>query len=204
MFLGPLSATKPWSTKGIEGVFRFLNKIWRMILDEDGKVNSKIKDVPPDTEQEIVMNRTIKKVTEDIEDNDMKFNTCVSELMIYVNEISKYEVLPRILIVNLIKLLTPFAPHISEELWEMFGCDGIAAYAKWPDFDPDKVAKKTVVVVGQVNGKVRTKVDIDLDADDKTLLELIKSDEKIRSYIEGKEIIKEIVVKNKLVNIVVR
>jgi leucyl-tRNA synthetase len=204
MFLGPLSATKPWSTKGIEGVFRFLNKIWRMILDEDGKVNSKIKDIPPDAEQEIVMNRTIKKVTEDIEDNDMKFNTCVSELMIYVNEISKYEVLPRIMVETLLKLLTPFAPHISEELWKLFGCEGLASYAKWPAFDPGKVARKTVVVVGQVNGKVRTKLTVDVDMDDKTLLELVRGDEKVKSYLDGKETLKEIVVKNKLVNIVVK
>src|SRR5260221_9009904 len=204
MFLGPLSATKPWSTNGIEGVFRFLNKIWRMVIDEEGKINSKIQDIAPGSEQELVMHRTIKKVSEDFEDQDMKFNTCVSELMIYVNEISKYEIIPRVLVVNLIKLLTPLAPHISEELWQMLGMEGLASYAGWPVYDPNKVAKKTVIVVGQVNGKVRTKTTVDIDLDDDKLMELIKSDEKIKSYIDGKEIVKEIIVKNKLVNIVVK
>ncbi len=204
MFLGPLSATKPWSTKGIEGVFRFLNKVWRLIIDENGNVNTSIKDIKPEGETERLMHRTIKNVTEDIEDMDLKFNTCVSELMIYINELSKLEVIPRELIDVLIKLLSPFAPHIAEELWHRIGNSSTIAYEKWPEFNPAKVEKKVVTVVGQINGKVRSKIEVETDTDEEKLKELIKQDEKIKSYIDGKQIVKEIVVKNKLVNIVVK
>lgn len=204
MFLGPLAATKPWSTKGIEGVFRFLNKVWRLIIDEEGNISANIKDVKPDEEQERLMHKTIKNMTDDIEDNDMKFNTCISELMIYVNEITKYDVIPRVLIDTLIKLLAPFAPHAAEELWQKLGNKDTITFVKWPGYDPNKVAKKVVTIVGQINGKVRTKMEVDVDMEDEKLKEIIKSDGRIKAYIEGKQIIKEIVVKNKLVNIVVK
>jgi leucyl-tRNA synthetase len=204
MFLGPLWATKPWSTKGIEGVFRFLNRIWRLIIDENGLINSKIKDIAPDKEQERIMHTAIMNITKDIEDMDMKFNTCVSELMIYVNELSKMEVIPRELIINLVKLLSPFAPHISEELWQKLGSTNTIAYEKWPDYDPSKIQRNKVVIVGQINGKVRTKIEAEADLQEDELIELIKQDEKIKSYINGKQIIKQIAVKNKLVNIVIK
>jgi leucyl-tRNA synthetase len=204
MFLGPLSATKPWSTKGIEGVFRFLNRIWRLIVDENGSINSAIQDVKPEGETESLMHRTIKKVTEDIEDMDMKFNTCVSELMIYVNEISKLIIIPKELIEVLIKLLSPFAPHLAEELWQRLGNNASIAFEKWPEYNFAKVQRAVVTVVGQINGKVRSKIEVEADTDEEKLKELIKQDEKIKSYINGKEIVKEIVVKNKLVNIVLK
>lgn len=204
MFLGPLSATKPWSTQGIEGVYRFLNKVWRLIIDEEGNINAKIQDIKPEGDTEILMNRTIKNVTDDIEDMDMKFNTCVSELMIYVNELSRLDVIPKQTIEILIKLLAPFAPHIAEELWQRLGNSGTISFVKWPEYNPAKVQKTVITVVGQVNGKVRTKIEVENDTDEETLKQLVKQDEKIRSYIDGKQIVKEIAVKNKLVNIVVK
>jgi leucyl-tRNA synthetase len=204
MFLGPLSATKPWSTNGIEGVYRFLNKIWRLVVNEDGSINSKIQDIKPEGDTERIMHRTIMNITEDIEDMDMKFNTCVSELMIYVNEITRLEVIPKELIATLIKLISPFAPHLAEELWSKFGGAGTVSFEKWPEFDPAKVKKSVVTIIGQINGKVRSKIEVDTDTPDEKVKELMKQDEKIRSYIDGKEIVKEIVVKNKLVNIVVK
>lgn len=204
MFLGPLSATKPWSTHGIEGVYRFLNKIWRLIVTEDGGINPRITDAIPEGDAERIMHKTIMKVTEDIEDMDMRFNTCVSELMIYVNEISRYETIPMQLIVTLIKLLSPFAPHLAEELWNRLGNKGTITFEKWPEFDPAKVQKNVVTIIGQINGKVRSKIEADTDSPDEKLIELMKQDEKIKTYIEGKQIVKEIVVKNKLVNIVVK
>lgn len=204
MFLGPLSATKPWSTNGIEGVYRFLNKIWRLIVTEDGGINPKITDLKPEGDAERIMHKTIMKVTEDIEDMDMRFNTCVSELMIYVNEISRYETIPMQLIVTLIKLLSPFAPHLAEELWSRLGNKGTITFEKWPEFDPAKVQKNVVTIIGQINGKVRSKIEAETDSPDEKLIELMKQDEKIKTYIEGKQIVKEIVVKNKLVNIVVK
>ncbi len=204
MFLGPLSATKPWSTKGIEGVYRFLNKIWRLVVNEDGGINAKITEAKPEGEAERVMHRTIMNVTEDIEDMDMKFNTCVSELMIYVNEISRLETIPRDLVVTLLKLLAPFAPHLAEELWNRMGNDTTIAFASWPEFNPAKVQKNVVTVIGQINGKVRSKIEAPTDTPDDKLIEIMKQDEKIKTYLDGKQIVKEIVVKNKLVNIVVK
>ena len=204
MFLGPLSATKPWSTNGIEGVYRFLNKIWRLIVTEDGGINPKITEAKPEGDAERIMHKTIMKVTEDIEDMDMRFNTCVSELMIYVNEISRYETIPIQLAVTLIKLLSPFAPHLAEELWSRLGNEGTITFEKWPEFDPAKVQKNVVTIIGQINGKVRSKIEAETDSSDEKLIELMKQDEKIKTYIEGKQIVKEIVVKNKLVNIVVK
>ncbi|MBZ0202669.1 MAG: leucine--tRNA ligase [Ignavibacteria bacterium] len=204
MFLGPLNATKPWSTKGIEGVYRFLNKVWRLVIDEEGNIHKSIKEVKPEGETERLMNRTIKKITDDIEDMDMKFNTCISELMIYVNEISKLEVIPKELIITLVKLLAPLAPHIAEELWQKLGNSTTISLATWPEYDPAKVQRSVVTVVGQVNGKVRAKIEVDNDTDEEKLKELVKSDEKIKTYLDGKQIVKEIVVKNKLVNIVVK
>lgn len=204
MFLGPLSATKPWSTKGIEGVYRFLNRVWRLIIDENGNVNPAIQDVKPEGEAERLMHRTVMNVTEDIEDMDMKFNTCVSELMIYVNELFKMEVLPKEMVVMLVKLLSPFAPHLAEELWQRMGNSGTIAYEPWPEYDPAKVQMSVITIVGQVNGKVRARIDVENDTDEETLKRLVKEDEKVKTYLEGKEIVKEIVVKNKLVNIVVK
>jgi leucyl-tRNA synthetase len=204
MFLGPLSATKPWSTKGIEGVYRFLNKVWRLIVDENGNISRAIKKTETEDEQERLMHRTIKNITKDIDDMDMKFNTCISELMIYVNEIGKMEVIPHRLIETLLKLLVPFAPHIAEELWQRLGNKSVLAYEKWPDYNPAKVQRSMVIIVGQVNGRVRAKIEVENGTDEERLKELIKQDEKIKSYIDGKQIMKEIVVKNKLVNIVVK
>lgn len=205
MFLGPLSASKPWSTNGIEGVYRFLNRIWRLIIDENSNINSSIKDVKPEGDTERVMHRTIKNVTDDIEDMDMKFNTCVSELMIYMNEISKLEVIPRQNIIVLVKLLAPFAPHLAEELWTRLGeSAGTITYEAWPEYDASKIEKSVITIVGQVNGKIRVRLDVENDLEEAKLLEAVKNDEKMKTYIDGKQIVKEIVVKNKLVNIVVK
>ena len=204
MFLGPLSQTKPWSTKGIEGVYRFLNRVWRLFVNDNGNLNPAIQDTEPPKEADILINKAIKEVTRDIDDEDMKFNTCVSEMMIFVNEISKFDVMPRLVMEKFVKLLSPFAPHMAEELWNRLGHNETIAYESWPEYDEKKLKMKLVTIVGQVNGKVRTKIDVESDIDDKRVLELIKNDEKIKKHIEGKEIIKEIVIKNKLVNIVVK
>lgn len=204
MFLGPLAATKPWSTKGIEGVYRFLNRVWRLIIDENGNINPAINNAAPEGDSERLMHRTIKNVTDDIEDMDMKFNTCVSELMIYVNELSRLQAIPMEMILALVRLLAPFAPHLAEELWQRLGSKSSISAAAWPEYDPAKVQRAVVTIVGQVNGKVRVRIEVDTDTDEKKLIELVKGDEKIKTYINGKEIIKEIAIKNKLVNIVVK
>jgi leucyl-tRNA synthetase len=204
MFLGPLSASKPWSPRGIDGVFRFLNRVWRLFVDENGNINPKIQDVEPDKASDTLVNKMIKAVTEDIEDLDLRYNTCISEFMIFVNEIYKIEVLPRSVMEKFLLVLSPFAPHIAEELWQKLGHKDTISFEKWPEYDESKLKKNTEVIVGQVNGKMRTKIEVDAGIPDEDLIKLIKEDEKLKKFIEGKEIIKEIVVKNKLVNIVVR
>jgi leucyl-tRNA synthetase len=204
MFLGPLSASKPWSTKGIEGVHRFLNRVWRLFVGDNGNLSPAIQDAEPSKEADILINKAIKEVTRDIEDEDLKFNTCVSEMMIFVNEISKFDVLPKSVMEKFVKLLSPFAPHIAEELWSKLGHSGTIAYESWPEYDEKKLKMKLVTVVGQVNGKVRAKIEVEADIDDKSVLELMKEEERIKKHIGGKEIVKEIVIKNKLVNIVVK
>jgi leucyl-tRNA synthetase len=204
MFMGPLSATKPWSTKGIEGVHRFLNRVWRLFADESGNLNPAIKDVEPDKESDILINKTIKAITDDIEDMDMKFNTCVSELMIFTNEISGHDVIAKSVMEKFVLLLAPFAPHLAEELWEKLGHANTLTFVSWPQYDPGKLSKETVLIVGQVNGKVRTKIEVEKDTDDEKVKLFIREDEKVKKYIEGKEIVKEILIKNKLVNIVVK
>jgi leucyl-tRNA synthetase len=204
MFMGPLSTAKPWSTKGIEGVHRFLNRVWRLFTDESGNLNPAIKDVDPDRESDILINKTIKAITDDIEDADMKFNTCVSELMIFTNEISGHDVIPRSVMEKFVLLLAPFAPHLAEELWEKLGHTSTITFESWPEYDSQKLSRNMVLIVGQINGKVRTRIEAEKDISDDKVISLIKADDKVKKYLEGKSIVKEIVVKNKLVNIVVK
>jgi leucyl-tRNA synthetase len=163
-----------------------------------------MQDIEPDKETEILINKAIKAVTDDIEDMDLRFNTCVSEFMIFVNEISKRTVIPRTGMEKFIKLLSPFAPHIAEEIWQRMGNSNTIAFEKWPEYDEKKLQRNYITIVGQVNGKVRTKMDIEVGTSDEEIIRLMKEDEKLKKFIDGKEIIKEIVVKNKLVNIVVK
>lgn len=204
MFMGPLSASKPWSTKGIEGVHRFLNRVWRLFMDENGNLNPSIQDVPPDKETDILINKTIKAMTDDIEDRDMKFNTCVSEMMIFINEISDHDVIPKSVLEKFVLLLAPFAPHLAEELWQKLGHINTITFESWPEYDSGKIRQDTVLIVGQVNGKIRTKLEVERDFDEEKLKNMVKEDEKVKKYLDGKKIVKEIVVKNKLVNIVVK
>jgi leucyl-tRNA synthetase len=208
MFLGPLSASKPWSTKGIEGVHRFLNRVWRLYIKENGLLNPNIKEMEPDSETDAALHHAIKEITEDIEDSDMKFNTSISEMMIFINKMYEFEAkrikLPKKVMEDFIKVLAPFAPHIAEELWKKLGYNNTIAYEKWPEYDVNKIKKNTVTIIGQINGKVRARLEVSTELSDNEILEEVKKDPKIISYIEDKQIVKEIVVKNKLVNIVVK
>ena len=205
MFMGPLEATKPWSTKGIEGLNRFLNRVWRLIIDENtGSIKSNITDDPPDEKQNKLMHKTIKEVTEDIDELDLKFNTAISYLMIYVNELYKLEKISKACIKNLILLLSPFAPHIAEEIWHRLGNTDSIAYVKWPVYDNKFVKEEFVTVIFQVNGKVRAKKELKFDSDEHLLEDEALYNENVKKFILGKEIVKIITVKNKMVNIVVK
>ena len=196
MFIGPIEAAKPWDPKGIDGSKKFLDRVWRLIVESD-----KVKD-SEDTELEKVYNVTVKKVTNDYE--TMNFNTAISQLMIFVNSAYKAEVLPKKYAEGFVKLLNPVAPHITEELWNNLGHTGSIAYEKWPEYDEAKTIDDEINIPVQVNGKLRANIVAPLDSDEETVKQIVHSNQTIINNIEGKTIVKEIYVKNKIYNIVVK
>ncbi len=202
MFIGPLEDVKPWSTKGVEGVFRFLNRVWRMFVEEDGSLSRSIKNIPLTVEQERILNQTIKKVSNDIE--TLNFNTAISQMMIFVNEFSGLAERPKSALEIFIKLLSPFAPHIAEEIWQKFGNNRTLAFENWPQYNEEKTKDTTIEMVVQVNGKIRARLQIPTDMEVEFVKNLVFENESVKKYLEGKYIAKTIFVKNKLFNIVVK
>lgn len=200
MFMGPLEATKPWSTNGVEGTFRFLSRVWRLFVDENGELNGKIADVEGSDAFKRTWHRTIKKVTEDIE--NLRFNTAISQLMIFVNEAYKADELPRKAMENFVQMLSPFAPHIAEELWEKLGHKETITYEPWPTYDEAWTVDQEVEIVVQVNGKIAERLSIPADTDTSEMERIALDLDKIKEMIEGKTVRKVIAVKGKLVNIV--
>ena len=196
MFMGPLEVSKPWSTEGLIGITRFLDRIWRLHEEKQ------IVDGPVDANLEILLNQTVKKVTEDT--STLNFNTAISQMMVLVNELYKSETLSSKLYDTLILLLSPYVPHLAEELWVLAGHEPSVTTQKWPTYDEAKTRKAVQEFIFQVNGKVRSKTEADPSISKDDLLALAKSDEKIKGWIAGKTIVKEIVVPGKLVNIVVK
>ncbi len=202
MFLGPLDAMKPWNTKGIEGVHRFLKKVWRECLDETGAPNARIAAtgaLTPETEK--LRHETIKKVTEDFD--ALRFNTAISQLMIFTNALQKEPVLPREVLQDLLRLLAPLAPHIAEELWTRIGAEGSVAAAGWPVFDPAKLVATTIKIVIQVNGKHRGDVEVPANVTEAELTVLAPQNPKVAAHLSGKEIKRAIYVKGRLINFLV-
>jgi leucyl-tRNA synthetase len=200
MFLGPLEAMKPWNTKGIEGVARFLRKVWRLIVGEDGAIQPAIGEGTLDPETERVLHATIKKVSDDYE--RLGFNTAISQMMICVNQLAKVDRLPQDTVEIFIKLLAPLAPHIAEELWQRLGHTGSIASAGWPEHDESKLAEETVKIIFQVNGKYRGDALLPTNTSREEAIAAAKANERVRGFIEGKSIKKEIYVPGKIVNIV--
>jgi leucyl-tRNA synthetase len=200
MFMGPLEATKPWNTNGVEGIYRFLARVWRLFVEDSGKLNSRIQDVPGDESFRRTWHRTIKKLTEDYE--NLRFNTAISQLMIFVNEAYKAETLPFKAMENFVQMLSPIAPHIAEELWERLGGKGTVSYEPWPVYDPSLTVDAEVEIAVQVNGKIADRVSIASDLDEAGMQEAAMALEKVKALIEGKTVRKIIAVKGKLVNIV--
>jgi leucyl-tRNA synthetase len=202
MFLGPLEAMKPWNTKGIEGVHRFLKKIWRECLTEEGTVNPRIiatGALSPDTEK--LRHETIKKVGDDIE--GLRFNTAISQMMILMNALQKEPAVPLAAMLDLLRLLAPFAPHMAEELWERLGQNGSIMQAGWPAFDAGKLVASTITIVIQVNGKHRGDVTADVGASEAELVQLASANPKVAQHIAGKPIKRTIHVKGRLINLLV-
>ncbi|MED1862026.1 leucine--tRNA ligase [Fictibacillus nanhaiensis] len=201
MFMGPLDASIAWSTTGLDGARRFLDRVWRLLLAEDGeKINPSIQDTQGTDAFNRLYHMTVKKVTEDYE--GLRFNTAISQLMVFVNEANKQEVLPKDLMQGFVKMLSPIAPHICEELWEMLGGEGSIAYASWPVWDEAQLVQNEVEIVVQVNGKLKAKMTIAANISGSDMEEAALKDESVQQSIEGKTIRKVITVPGKLVNIV--
>lgn len=199
MFMGPLDASIAWSENGLEGSRKFLERVWRLIVDEEGKLRDRITTIN-DGSLTKVYNQTVKKVTEDY--NQLHFNTAISQMMVFVNEAYKAESLCYEYVEGFVQLLAPIAPHISEELWEVLGNKDGISYVAWPTFDEAALIENEVEMVIQVNGKVRSKVTVALNEDKSIIEKLATEDALVQDFISGKTIRKVIVVPNKLVNIV--
>ncbi|MBR7555003.1 leucine--tRNA ligase [Allobacillus sp. GCM10007491] len=199
MFMGPLDASVAWSTNGLDGSRRFLDRVWRLFVDENGKLKETVKDEENENFDK-VYHETVKKVTEDYE--NLHFNTAISQLMVFVNEGYKAEFIPKQYVEGFVKMLSPIAPHLGEELWSLLGHEDSITYATWPEYDESKLTEDTVEIVLQVMGKVRSKVSVPVDATKEELEEIALADEKINEWIEGKTVRKVIAVPGKLVNIV--
>jgi leucyl-tRNA synthetase len=194
MFMGPFDASKPWDMRSIEGVSRFLRKVWQLVVDSPQ---------PADGPGALSLrHRTIKKVTDDIA--DFGFNTAISALMIYVNEIQRQETPARADLETLLTLLNPFAPHMTEELWERLGHSGILARQAWPTYEEKYLKDREVEYAVQVNGKVRATFRFAADAEEKSVREAALAQDRVRVGLEGKTVAKVIIVPNRLVNIVAR
>jgi leucyl-tRNA synthetase len=228
MFMGPLEMTKPWSTKGVEGVYRFLGRVWRLFVDEKSEgefeqnstaeadraahfleqitLSANIKEVDPTPAQLKTLHACIKKVTEDLD--GLRFNTAISALMVFINEAMTWETKPRSVLRDFLILLQPFAPHLAEELWSklhssVHGSSSMLSYAAWPQFNPAFLVEETIEVPVQVNGKLRDVITVPINANASELEAAAKAAPKAKPFIEGKAIKKVIVVPKKLVNIVV-
>jgi leucyl-tRNA synthetase len=204
MFMGPLEATKPWSMRGVEGVYRFLSRVWRLFIDDRAeavRLADTVQDVPPDRDTLRKLHQTIQKVTDDLD--GMRFNTAIAAMMEFTNHLTKLEVRPRSVLEPFVLILSPFAPHLAEELWRALGRQDTLAYEAWPKYDPALTKADEIEVPVQVNGKVRSKLTVPAGIDKAALEAAALADPRVREIIGDKPVRKVIVVPGKLVNIVV-
>ncbi|RDV27886.1 leucine--tRNA ligase [Lysinibacillus capsici] len=202
MFMGPLEASVAWSTNGLDGARRFLDRIWRLFVsEEDGAISAKIQ-VSNEQSLEKSYHQTVKKVTEDYE--GIRFNTAISQMMVFINDCYKADVIPTTYAEGFVKMLAPIAPHIAEELWQLLGHDSTLSYEQWPTYDEAKLVDDEVEIAVQVAGKVRAKIVVAKDASKEDIEKVALADEKVQEYMAGKSLVKIIVIPGKLVNIVVK
>jgi leucyl-tRNA synthetase len=224
MFMGPLEMVKPWNTKGVEGVYRFLGRVWRLFVDEKSetefeqalttapkadtsllkslRLSSKIQNVSATPQQLKTLQATIKKVTEDLD--GLKFNTAISALMVFINEAMGWETIPKSVLIDFLKLLNPLAPHVAEELNSKISPEGeTLAYQPWPKFDAALLIEDTIELPVQVNGKLRDKIVVPTEAPASEIEKLALASERLKPFLEGKTIKKVIVVPKRVVNIAV-
>ena len=200
MFMGPLTQSKPWSEEGITGSRRWLDRVWRLLIDDDGQLRDRVTTVNSG-ELDKIYHQTVKKVTEDLE--NMRFNTAISQMMVFVNEAYKADSLFLDYMTDFVQLLAPFAPHLSEELWVRLGQEASISYVAWPTYDPAQLVEDTVEIIFQVNGKVRGKATVARDIDQDGMIAAAKADDNVQKFIADKTIRKVIAIPGTFVNIVV-
>ncbi|HMS82514.1 MAG TPA: leucine--tRNA ligase [Nitrospira sp.] len=199
MFMGPLEAMKPWSVRGVEGVTRFLERVWRLMTDGQGQLSTAIVSTAPSHDHQRLLHQTIKKVTEDIE--GLRFNTAISQMMILTNEMTKAPERSRAVIEPFVLLLSPFAPHVAEELWGLLGHQPSISQQPWPTFDPVLTVSERMTIPIQVNGKLRAKLDVGLEVAREEVEQLARAE--AAEWLQGKELKKVIYVEKKLINFVI-
>ena len=203
MFMGPLNKSKPWSTKGLQGCYRFVNKLWSIIVDENGNLSKKIVDNDEgDKDTLFLHHQTIKKLGEDIE--DLHFNTAVSQLMIYCNHLQKCNTVSKKLIEELVIILSPFVPHIAEEFWSLLGQSQTISYHSWPQYSEDLIQLDEVAIAVQVNGKLRANINVSKDSNESDVISEAMSSENVKKFTSDGKIVKTIYVPNRLLNFVVQ
>ncbi len=200
MFMGPLHASAPWTTNGLDGARRFLNRIWDLIIDEEGKVRSKIQNVKIEEALQIPYHNTIKKVTADF--SNLRFNTGISQLMTFFNILSKEKIIAKEVIEGYIKMLAPIAPHMAEELWELLGNKNTITFEEWPIHKEELLEKRENEIIIQINGRLKSKLNVYIEAQQETVEKLALTDNKIKQLLDEKLIKKVIFVPGKLINFI--
>jgi len=202
MFMGPLEAVKPWSMQGLEGVYRFLQRLWRLIVDEEtGTLCRQVRDTDADESTLRLLHQTIRKVTSDVE--TFGFNTAISQMMIFLNHLSKQALRPRSVLEKFILVLAPFAPHICEELWSRLGHKDTLACERWPRYDEELAKERQIEIAVQLNGKIKDRIIVPADADEQAIRQAALNSAKVSAALAGREPKKVIVIKSRLVNIVI-
>ncbi|MEO2031172.1 MAG: leucine--tRNA ligase [Planctomycetaceae bacterium] len=205
MFMGPLEQVKPWSTHGVEGVYRFLGRVWRMVIDDRAEhvsLNAAVSDSEPTEEQSRLLHKTIKAVSADVD--RLSFNTAISRMMEFTNFMGNQDDRPQAVLEPFVLLLSPFAPHLAEELWQVLGHTESLAYESWPQFDDALLIEDTVEIPVQVNGKLRTKIQVPNGADQAALQSAAEANETMQQQLAGRNIVKVIAVPGRMINFVVR
>ena len=202
MFMGPLDKAKPWSTTGLQGCSRFIKKLWSILVDDEGVLSSNVTDKKDRKETLQALNMMIKKISDNLD--QMQFNTCVSEFMIFTNHIQKLDSINIDTIRSFIIIMNPFMPHLAQELWELIGETNELTYQAWPDYDKDLAISDEIVIPIQINGKRRSEILISANESESEVISKAKSDDKIASYLKNTTIIKEIYIKGKILNIVIK
>ncbi|HHZ80118.1 MAG TPA: leucine--tRNA ligase [Candidatus Marinimicrobia bacterium] len=200
MFLGPLEKAKPWSTSGIQGSNRFIRRVWSMLMENDGNLSTKISDVESNEDLTRLIHQTIKKVTNDIE--ALRFNTAISQMMILVNEIKELDAYPKTVVESLVLLLSPFTPHMCEELWEKLGHNDTLAYCNWPEYNEELVKENLITIAVQINGKRRAEIEVTPGINEESALALALEHDNVKKYVDGNKIKKTVLVKDRLLSIV--